>query len=74
VVEDVSGIVSRGVRGVVSFGFEDKSHPNRKIKNMRFGLVRLTFKIQSEPNQTKPMRFELDRLVRFYRDNTIFCF
>jgi len=43
--------VSRSVRGAVWFGFETKNHPNCKIKNMRFDLVRLSFKIQSEQNQ-----------------------
>jgi len=62
----------RGVRGAVWFGFEVKSHLNRNVKNMRFGLVWLTFKIKSEPNQTKLMRFGLDRLVRFFRDNKFF--
>jgi len=60
---------SRGVRGAVCFGFEAKSHSNRKINKYAiwFGLVRLTFKIKSEPSQTKPMRFGLDRFVQFFR-------
>ena len=40
----------RSVRGAVWFDFEHKSHPNREIKNMRFGLVRLIFKKSSKPN------------------------
>jgi len=43
------------VRGAVWFGFETKSHLNRKIKKH----------IKSESKQTKPMWFELDRLVPF---------
>jgi len=39
---------------------------------MQFGLVRLTFKIKYESDQIKLMRFDLDRYVRFFRDNTIF--
>ena len=55
----------RGVCGAVWFGFEAKSHMNHKIKKhaVWLGLVRLTFKAQSEPNQTKQMRFGLDQLV-----------
>jgi len=49
-----------GVRGAVWFGFQVKSHLNHKKKSMRFGLVRLTFKIKSKPNQIKPMWFGLD--------------
>jgi len=45
-------MLSRGVRGAVWFGFEHKSHPNREIKKMRFGLIRLIFKKSSKPNQT----------------------
>jgi len=37
---------------LVWFGFEDKSQLNRKIRSMRFGLIRLTFKIKLKPNQT----------------------
>jgi len=33
---------------------------------MQFGLVWLTFKIKFEPNQTKWMRFGLNRLMRFF--------
>ena len=42
----------RGDRGAVWFGFEHKSHPNRKIKMhaVRFGSV--GFKKSSKPNQT----------------------
>ena len=34
-------LCSRGVRGLVWFGFEDKSHPNRKINKYAvwFGSV-----------------------------------
>jgi len=62
---------TRGVRGAVWFDFEGKSHPNRKIKKhaVWFGSVDFKNKIQ-----TKPMRFGLDRLVRFFLDDTIFLF
>jgi len=63
----IKTILTRGVRGAVWFGFEDKSHSNRKIIKYVFGLFRLTFKIKIEPNQTNPMRFGLDQLVRFFR-------
>jgi len=68
--------IKKGVRGAVWFGFEGKSHLNRKIKKhaVWFGLVWLTFKMKSESNQSKPMWFGLDRLVQFFLDNTIFCF
>jgi len=56
----------RGVSGAVWFGFERKS---REIKKhaVWFGSVDFKNKIR-----TKPMR--LDRLVRFFRYNIIFCF
>jgi len=40
-------IAEKGVRGAVWFGFEAKSHPNRKINKYAvwFDLVQLTFKI-----------------------------
>lgn len=57
--------VSRGVSGAVC-GFNPKSHPNHKRKNMRFGLVQLDFRNKIEPNQTKLMGFDLVRLVRFF--------
>ena len=41
-------------------------------KSMWFGLVRLTFKKLSEPNQIKQMRFELVRLVRFFKQYNFF--
>jgi len=41
-----------GVRDTVWFGFENKSHPNHKKKNMMFGLVGFKNKIRTKPNQT----------------------
>jgi len=43
---------------------------------MRFGLVRLTLKIKSEPNQMKPNQcgFGWIGWCSFFRDDTIFCF
>ncbi|AES80167.1 hypothetical protein MTR_7g077360 [Medicago truncatula] len=58
----------RGVRGAIWFGFKAKTHSNCKIKNLQFGFVRSIFEIQSEPNQTKPMQVELDRLVERERE------
>jgi len=64
-------IHTRDVRGAVWFGFEGKSHPNREIKKhaVWFGLVDFKNKIQ-----TKPMRFGLDRLMRFFLRRYNFLF
>jgi len=48
-----------------SLVFEHKNHHNREIKNMWFGLIRLTFKKSSKLNQIKQMQVELVRLVWF---------
>jgi len=44
---------NRGVRGAVWFGFERKSHPNRKIKKnaVWFGSVEFKNKIRTKSNQ-----------------------
>jgi len=64
-------LLGRGIRGAVWFGFEGKSHPNRKIKNYAvwFGLIWLTLKIKSKPNQTNAVWIGL---CGFFRDNLIF--
>jgi len=71
---DWSNLVGNKTRDVCSavwFGFEDKSHSNREIKKHAVWFSSIDFKNKI---QTKPMRFELDRLVQFFRDDTIFCF
>jgi len=56
-------VTYRGVRSAVWFGFEAKSHLNRKIINYAVWFVSVDFK---NKNRTNPMRFGLDQLVRVF--------
>jgi len=63
-----------GVRGAVWFGFESKSHPNRKIKKhaVWFGLVDFKNKIRTKPNQTNAVWFGSVSAVFLRRYNFLF--
>jgi len=63
-----------GVRGAVWFGFEGKSHPNRKIKKhaVWFGSVDFKNEIQTKPNQTNAVWFGSINAVFSRRYNFLF--
>jgi len=62
------------VCGAVWFGFEVKSHPNRKIKKYAvwFGSVDFENKIQTKPNQTNAVW--IGSVGAVFLDNKFFCF
>jgi hypothetical protein len=57
--------VNRRDRRANWFGFKNKSYPNREIKMHAIRFCSVGFKKSSKPNQTKPMRLGLVRLLRF---------